>query len=49
MPYLNEADPNYEWEVDNEGLIIYSECCADRFSEEQMKKLFFELAIHLGM
>lgn len=33
--HLNEAEPYYQWAIDNSHLWIYSECCADHFSQEE--------------
>lgn len=47
----NTGKPNYEWEYDEQErtLYIYSECCADTFSEDQLLKLYETLKTkHFG-
>lgn len=39
---LNTYKPYYEWEIEDGSadLVIYSECCADRFSGDQQYALY---------
>lgn len=41
---LNTGNPYYSWEVDDEGrVVIYSECCADKFTPDMQWELFLAL------
>jgi len=41
------GDRNYSVEIDGAGLIVYSECCADRMSDETARKVHEALGRYL--
>jgi hypothetical protein len=44
---FDPADPSYEVKVDGLGVIVYSECCSERMSEDTARMLYEALGRYL--